>query len=95
VDAQASRQSDKKNLAGIGFAAAGALLLVATFRDVLRGHDLAVAFAVVAIGMGCLGGALAYLGEAPSAPTPRRIYRAVRVLIPLSLLAIGLWLLLR
>ena len=92
VDAKASRQRSQRNFAGIGFAAGGVLALISAFLDVLSGHDLVAAFARSAIGMGCLGSALTQLGEAPSAPTARRIYWAVAMLFPVSIIVIATWL---
>jgi hypothetical protein len=40
-------------------------------------------------------GVRADLGEAPSAPTTRRAYKAVKPLIPVAVLLIALWPLLR
>jgi hypothetical protein len=95
VDTETSRQDDQKNHAGILMAVAGVLALISAFRGVLRGRDLAAAFYSATVGMGVLGLALAQLGEAPATPTPLRIYTAIRVLIPASIAAISIWMLLR
>lgn len=76
---------------GIIFAATGVVALIGAFGKALRGMDLVDSGANAAIGMGFLGGALAFLGEAPTAPTPRRVYRAVRIVIPVSVLLIASW----
>ena len=61
----------RDDTAGIIFAAAGVLALIGACSKALRGMDLVDSGAFAAIGMGFLGGALAYLGEAPTAITAR------------------------
>jgi hypothetical protein len=85
----------RKTFAGIVMAVAGTLFLIAAFREVLRGRDLVAAFYGATVGMGLLGLALASLGEAPATPTRLRIYKAIRVLIPVSIGAVSTWMLLR